>query len=337
MTVITLSERGIPVGDKIAGLFDDSKHVVVADSQQPLNLLFADAWNKGPIVSVMATQITVRMIARLVGDKKSDPAVISVDEHGKFVIPLLSGHLGGANKFAKQIAKKLGSQAIVTTASDLIGVPALDELSKELGYNIDNPHNLSGVMTKILNKEKVCLFGDELDVIAIASRYTDTSFEILPIDKYRQGNGSYRIVLTDKDIDQSNDDLILRPIRDHIGIGFRKNTSIDMLKAATREGLSAGAIAPGSIATISTIDIKAGSRFVEELADDYKARVIYYTKEQLSEAAVKSKQSEFVRDSVGVGAVSEPAALLSSGDGRVVLRKFVHGGVALSIAKANWP
>lgn len=337
MTVITLSDRGIPVGKKIASLFSDSKHVVFTGNAGSLNSIFAEAWSKGPIIAVMATQITVRMIAGLVRDKKSDPAVISVDEHGKFVIPLLSGHLGGANTLARQIAKKLGAEPVVTTASDLMGIHALDELGQELEYSIGNHHNLPAIMTKILNKENVCLFGKEHDVRAIASRYEDTSFTILPMEKYRPGNGMHRIVLTDEDIPESTEDLILRPIRNHLGIGFKKDVSIDMLKAATREGLSAGNIAPGSIATISTIDIKVGSRLVEELAADYGAKVIYYSKEQLSEAVAKSEQSDFVRESVGVGAVSEPAAILSSGNGKIVLRKFVHGGVALSIAKANWP
>lgn len=336
MTIITLSERGISVGNKIADFMDGSKHIVFIGNENSLSSIFKSAWREGPIVSVMATQITVRMIAGLVRDKKSDPAVISVDEEGKYVIPVLSGHMGGANTLAKKIAKKLDAQAIVTTASDLMGVHALDELSERLRYKIDHRHNLASVMTGILNKKRVCLFGEKGDAGALASHYEDNAFEILPIEKYLPGNGKHRILLTDRAVPASNEDLILRPVRNHLGLGFRKDTAIDMLKAATAECLAAANIVPGSIAAISSIDIKAGSGLVGELADDYEAKVIYYTTEQLKTAAITG-QSDFVMESVGVGAVSEPAAVLSSGGGELIIRKFVHGGVALSIAKANWP
>lgn len=337
MTVITLSERGSPVGKKVSDLFPGSKLVNFKENDSTLSSIFSDAWDDGPIIAIMAAQITVRMIADKVSDKKIDPAVISIDEGGQFVIPLLSGHLGGANALSKKIAQELGAQAVVTTASDLMGVPALDELSQELGYKMQNPHILAAVMTRILNKKKVCLFGDEQDVQVIASRFGDVPFDKRPMEKYMPGNGSERIVLSDLDIPESSQDLILQPVRNHLGIGFRKGASIDMLRASAKEALAACKIAPGTIATISTIDIKAQTGLVEELAGDYGARVIYYTKEQLSKEVDISGQSEFVRESVGVGAVSEPAAKLSSGGGKIIQRKFIHGGVALSIAKANWP
>ncbi len=110
------------------------------------------------LVFIMATGIVVRQIAPLLKHKTRDPAVVVLDERGQYVISLVSGHLGGANRLAETIARITGGQAVITTASDVQKRPAIDLIAQKLGLEIENPEMLAGVARRILEDEPVWLY-----------------------------------------------------------------------------------------------------------------------------------------------------------------------------------
>ena len=102
-----------------------------------------------------ACGIVVRIIAPLLRGKDLDPAVVVLDQNGRFAISLVSGHLGGANRLAQKAAIVLGGTAVITTATDTAGLPSLDVIAKDLGYQLDNLPALAGVSRRVLEQEKV--------------------------------------------------------------------------------------------------------------------------------------------------------------------------------------
>ncbi|MCI5141596.1 MAG: cobalamin biosynthesis protein CbiG, partial [Candidatus Electrothrix sp. ATG1] len=121
----------------------------------------AQAWQDyDHLICIMATGIVVRSIAPLLQDKAVDPAVVVCDEQGRFAISLLSGHLGGGNALARKIAELLGGQAVITTASDVLGHTALDLWCRDLGLAVSDKQRLTCVMAKLVNTGSVTLNSD---------------------------------------------------------------------------------------------------------------------------------------------------------------------------------
>ena len=101
---------------------------------ESLHLVFAEAFRtKASLVGIMATGIAVRHAAPLLKGKDSDPAVVVMDEQGRFAVSLLSGHLGGANALARTVAALIGATPVITTATDVQGLPAIDSMAAGLG------------------------------------------------------------------------------------------------------------------------------------------------------------------------------------------------------------
>ena len=112
------------------------------------------------LVFIMASGIAVRKIAPLVQSKAFDPAVLVLDQQGKYVISLLSGHLGGANAAARRFAAYLGGEAVITTATDVAGVPAFDLFAKQNDLVIENLHELKHISSALVAEEKITLLTD---------------------------------------------------------------------------------------------------------------------------------------------------------------------------------
>ena len=116
--------------------------------------------NQKNLIFIMATGIVVRTIAPLIKDKRTDPAVIVLDEKGEYAISLLSGHLGGANKLAKEIADFLGGQAVITTASDVNNMTSIDLWAKENALIIDSCNLVPQVATRFINKGELKVYSE---------------------------------------------------------------------------------------------------------------------------------------------------------------------------------
>src|SRR5262249_19073683 len=130
-------------------------------AQGALRETLADAFTAGrPLVCVMALGIVVRLLGPLLGDKKSDPAVLVVDEGGRFVIPVLGGHAAGANDLARQAAEILGGVAVLTTASDALGLPGVDQIGRAWGWQVEGTEHLTAVAAAVVRGDPVGVWQD---------------------------------------------------------------------------------------------------------------------------------------------------------------------------------
>lgn len=342
-TIISLSKRSATIVEKLQQTLSINWNHILFDKQAHGNIenVFRKSWDSNAIVSVMANAITIRSIAQLISDKKTDPAVIGVDEEGKFVVSLLGGHRAGANELAQKIAEGIGATSVVSTASDLKGLPAIDVIADRMGFAIKNETLLASFMTKILDGEKVNLFTD-IGAERFKKAFVGSSIEVLPLASAGsdpvQGQTLHKLIVSDKVGTIYNDKtIVLIPKRNFIGIGCRRGTGSQQIIQAINESLNECNLDPLSVAGIATIDIKEDEPGLIETAKLMDLSLTFYNKDELSTAPI-IKKSQFVKDAVGVEGVSESTALLAAGVGsELLLAKKIIGGVTVSIARANWP
>lgn len=168
--IVTLTKWGVSTSEKIAKVLDRAqiKYSIYAPTElcsaqiQPFNesldRLFANLFDDfDAIIAVMTVGIVVRSLGPLTIDKKTDPAVVVVDDLGKYAISLLSGHIGGANKLAKIVASGIDAEPIITTATELLGKKCVEEIAEEQNLNIVNFETLVRVNSAIVNEKKVLI------------------------------------------------------------------------------------------------------------------------------------------------------------------------------------
>ncbi|SDZ13613.1 cobalt-precorrin 5A acetaldehyde-lyase [Proteiniborus ethanoligenes] len=272
------------------------------------------------IIFIMATGIVVRSIAKHIVNKTTDPGVLVMDEKGQFVISLLSGHLGGANEAAKLLADKMGGQPVITTASDVKGLIAVDTLAQKLNCQIssmDKAKNLTGL---IVNNESVLIKSN----INIDMK--------LPDNILTEGEAKGTIFITNRVINKFSEyEVQLIPKNIVIGIGCRSGISGEAIVNAIKEALDLFNIDYRSIKHFATVDIKQNEAGIFDAAKHFKTIVKIVNRKEIKNIEHEFHCSEFVRKSIGVGAVCEPCALLTASKGHFLMRKKSYNGITLSI------
>ncbi|WP_273702687.1 cobalt-precorrin 5A hydrolase [Thermoanaerobacter sp. A7A] len=280
------------------------------------------------LVFVMATGIVVRAIAGVVKDKFTDPAVVVVDEKGRFAISLLSGHVGGANRLALTVASIISAQPVITTATDIEGVISLDVIAKDYGYQIENIEDLKKVSAALVNGENVrFVFDEDVEEIPLLKDYVKNDDD---------GEVDAFVYVTDKEIKKLLEKpyVILRPKNIVIGLGCKKGIAFEDLLTFVSETFKNLNLSLKSIKSIATIDIKKEEKGIHQLAEFLKVPVVFYTKEDLKKVENKFPISDFVFHTVGVGSVARPSAYLSS-DGGKEIAYLKKDGITLAIYKSR--
>lgn len=281
-------------------------------------------WHKyHALIFIMATGIVVRTIAPFIKDKKTDPAVLVVDERGQFVISLLSGHIGGANELAEKIADYLGAQPVITTASDVKGRLSLDIWATEKGLHIEDWERLKRLSARIVNGEKVMI-------------WSDVAVENPPEEFIFADFINAEIAITNKMIQK--DGLFLRPKNIVLGIGCNRGVSISKIEEAVASSLNTHSLSFNSVRNLATIDIKKDEVGLLKFADSKNLPIDFFPKDELNQTALAHniKGSRTVLKAIGAMAVAESAAILSAqkafGDNFLLMPKKKWGGVTLAIA-----
>ena len=273
------------------------------------------------LVFVGASGIAVRAIAPYVRDKFSDPAVVSVDEAGLFVVPLLSGHVGGANELARAVAETVGAQVAVSTATDVNGLFAVDEWAAQNGFFILEREIAKEISAALLEGRAV---GYESDCIL--------EEEPRGVVKGAE-NGVARIgfvVSADDAKRPFETTLHLVPRIAAVGVGCRKGTDPLALERAVLDALVEAHVSQHAVAALASIDVKADEAAIRALASKMGWGLRFYSAEELASVPGDFSSSEFVKRSVGVDNVCERAACAEGGT--LVLGKQASDGVTVAIA-----
>ena len=270
------------------------------------------------LVFVGASGIAVRAIAPHVRDKFTDPAVVSVDEAGAFAVPLLSGHVGGANELARALAGIAGGQAAVSTATDVNCVFAVDEWAARQGFAIVERDVAKEVSAALLEGKPVG-FASDFDLgWELPQGVVDGAADIGFVVSLDEGAQPFPRTLH----------LVPRVVT--VGVGCRRGTGVDALAAAVFGALSRAHVSPRAVRALASIDVKADEPAIRELAQREGWELRFYSVEELAAVPGSFDSSDFVEQTVGVGNVCERAACAAGGS--LVAAKHAANGVTIAIA-----
>ena len=259
--------------------------------------------------------IAVRAIAPHCKSKASDPAVVVLDECGRFAVPILSGHLGGANELARRLAAVCGAVPVITTATDANGVFAVDEWARHQNCAVLEPERIKKVSGALLAGRTV----------RFAS---DWSIAGIPPAGLAEDAAAPELALT---LCPAGDALHLVPRIGVLGVGCRRGTGADTLAEAFAAFCAQADFAPQCIAAAASIDLKQNEAGLLAFCQSRGWPVEFFTAEQLRQAPGSFTPSAFVQSVTGVDNVCERSAVLAAG-GTLVFHKYAHTGVTFALA-----
>ena len=273
------------------------------------------------MVFVGSCGIAVRKIAPHVHDKRTDPAVVCVDELGTFVIPLLSGHIGGANALARRIAESLHATAVITTATDINRRFSVDTWAAENGCAISSMKLAKAVSAAILE-------GD----IPLKSDFPVSG--TLPNGIISGENGPLGIYLTVSDKEPFENTLRLIPRCLHLGIGCRRGTQKEAIESAVARVLGENGLDFRAVRCAASIDLKQDEEGLLSFCCEQNIPIRFYTAAELAAVPGDFTPSPFVQKVTGVDNVCERAALLDAD--HLIVKKTACHGVTVAVATEKW-
>lgn len=277
------------------------------------------------LIYVGACGIAVRSIAPYIRHKTTDPAVTVVDERGRFSISLLSGHIGGGNDLAQTAAEIIGAQPVITTATDLNGLFAVDVFAKKNGCHIADMKLAKEVSAQLLAGEPVGFS-------------SDFSWEgQLPRGLTADGGPKLGIAVTVSCKKQPfPKTLYLIPKVIAVGIGCRKGTPGAAVEAAVKCAADSLQISADAFERAASIDLKKDEAGIVESCKKWNLPYETFSAGELQALAGTYTPSPFVKSVAGVDNVCERSAVLASGNGKLILRKTVRDGVTVALAMRAW-
>ena len=319
----------------------DGKRVSASSSEEEARACVSGAGGSDrqcdAIIFVGATGIAVRAIAPFICGKAVDPAVLVIDEAGRYVISLLSGHLGGANALARTAASLIEAEPIITTATDAESAFAVDTFAKENGFLLTDLRKAKEVSAKVLRGEKLRIYSD-IPMERLVQRPARHEAELVPAQDIDRADIviSYRTYIL-KPAENSSQAIGLRLIakRVHVGLGARKGVTQAEVAAAVATCLEDAGIDPRAVVALASIDLKKQEAGI--LAYSYESGVpfVTYTAEELRTVEGAFVGSSFVQSVTGVANVCELAAAYAagrSGHAEVLVHKTIHGNVTTAVA-----
>ena len=285
---------------------------------------------KNGLLFIGACGIAVRAIAPWVVNKLYDSPVLVMDELGTYVIPILSGHVGGANEIAVKIAEMTGSIPVITTATDLNKSFAVDIFAKKNYLYIENKNGIAKVSSKVLRGEKINIaieshgyghdsrFANQIKIVDFPPKQ--------PVDVIiTTGNCGY------------NADLVLRPREYVLGMGCKRDKEPEKIAGYIDQTLTALGISKNQVYAICSIDKKRDEAGFLQWSSLERIPFITYSAEELEDVEGDFEVSQFVKSQVGADNVCERAALKGCGEGgELVYRKHASDGMTIAVAKRDW-
>ena len=332
LAIISVSNKGQELAYELKEILDSDSTIIKCD------LYHKDVKNHFPIlfyeydaiIAIMASGILIRSIAPLVESKLSDPAVVNIDDNGKFVISTLSGHLGGANDLAIKISKLINATPVITTSTDVNNKLGIDVLARDLYLSIDKPE-------EILFFNKSILDGCEISLTVNPNKNFEYLFEYISNNDNEINVSIYYSSKINQDeilVSLDEHELILKEKKIVVGIGCRRDKEYEKIHDGFMKTLNELKILPSRVNLLASAEIKKDEKGILELSEkmDIPVEFVEIDKLKLFESNDVSK-SEFVYSKFGIYGVCEPSALIMAGFGsKLIYKKTSYDGVTISVA-----
>lgn len=347
VSVISFTPNGVRLSRKIANTMDAWQTVLYTkygknqdgDVETPEIFHVSESifeWagtqlkEKCVLLFIGACGIAVRAIAPHLTDKLHDSPVLVVDEQGRYVIPILSGHMGGANELAVDLAKKMNGVPVITTATDINGMFAVDLFAKKNGLFPEQKEGIAKVSAKVLEHQKITVSIEPGHLRE--NCLLPACLQLVPYPPFQKTD----LIITSKPGEWKTD-LLLRPKEYVIGMGCKKGKEASEISGLIQYILEEQGIGIAQIFALASVSQKKKEPGLLAWTQKERIPFLTFTAEELEGVQGAFHESQFVKDSVGVANVCERAALRACGKGgKLILEKHAENGMTIAIAKREW-
>jgi cobalt-precorrin 5A hydrolase len=349
IAVIAITKNGIAIARRIkekmpgAEIYVPAKH---SDGSADINwfsehstqLVAKLFTTHDALFCIFSLGAVIRMVAPHLIDKKSDPAVIVIDDRANHVISALSGHLGGANALARVVASFLNAQPVITTAADVNETIAVDLVGRQFGWNIENFENVTKVSASMVNEEEIALFQETGEKNWWHSQFPRNISVIDSIDQLRSPKFKSGLIISDRlvsDVSIRSKSVIYRPKSLVVGLGLHWNTSKETIDFAIKKVMVEYGLSFQSIRNIASIKHKAEVKGLQEFCSHYDISIETYDKDILASVKVPNP-SATVQKYEGTPSVSEASSLLSSRGKLIVPKQKFPPDLTVAISRISY-
>lgn len=282
-------------------------------------------------IVVGATGLVIRLIAPLLISKKDDPAILTVGQDGRFVISLLSGHLGGANRLALEAARILGAQPVISTATDIEGCPALEVLARDFGLEIDDFSRLAPLSRSLVEGQRVKVYDPHLFLAPALAPWPEL-FEINGPEP-APGEPHIRVDYQTSPLDAAA--LTLRPKVISLGLGCHRGIDRAEVEELITASLAEAGLSPKSISLLATVETRTDEPAFLAISRLMARPLKIFTKAELARVTTPNP-SDKVLERIGVPSVCEAAAMLAAQTARLIIKKRKSPRATLAAALSDW-
>ena len=344
ISVLAITKNGVSIGQNLKELFPSwnifapskfsngsSKIIWYSEStSEKIVQLFK---NNSALVCLFSLGAVIRLIAPHLKDKKTDPAVIVIDDKINFVISVLSGHIGGANKLTQEIAEKLGATPVITTAADVNKTIAVDLVGREFSWKIDDDSTVTKISAHMVNEEPIGVFQEAGN----KNWYKELPRNVSVYDsleKLKRSNSKACLIISDRIIDEdlNKDAVVYRPPSLVIGVGLHWDTSKETIRKGVLYCLEKFRLSSKSVAKLVSIKKPQDVQGLIDIGKEMGIPVEYVDREDLAKISAPNP-SETVKSFEGTSSVSEAAAIKVSGGELIVEKQKFPPDLTIAIAR----
>ena len=312
------TSSGETIAERIVKSSDYEVHIYSKENYKSnLNDIFE---HYNGIVFISSTGIAVRISAPFIKNKQIDPAIVVVDDLGRYSISLLSGHIGGANELTENIAGYLNNQAIITTASDGRGIEAIDMFAKRNNLFIESFEDAKKITSMMLGGEAIKLESE----IEAKIGYSN-------IVKAHEVGAIF--VSSKLNINYDKPSCTLRPKNITVGLGCRRGKTKDEIISALRSTFSDNDLSINCIKQIATVDVKQDEVGIIDACKYLNCEMVVISRDDIKVVQDKFNKSTFVEGTIGVSSVCEPCAYISGGE--LIVGRTALNGITIAISKGG--
>jgi cobalt-precorrin 5A hydrolase len=346
MAIVAITRHGIEIARRIKQRMPEVEIYVPAKhndggndvfwfSEQSTQLVGKLFKSYDALICIFSLGAVIRMVAPHLVDKKSDPAVLVIDDRANNVISALSGHLGGANALARLIASFLGAQAVITTAADVNETIAVDLLGREFNWTIENFENVTKVSAFMVNEEKIAIYQDAGERNWWHAPLPGNVTIVDSIDKIRSQEFKAGLIISDRLVlDQTiiEKSVIYRPKSLVVGIGLHWDTSKQTIKSGINTVFKEYGLSFQSIRNLASISRNVKVKGLEEFSIEHNIPVEIYEKDRLASVEVPNP-SATVQKFEGTSSVSEASSLVSSKGQLLVPKQKLPPNLTIAVSR----
>ena len=343
ISVIAITKNGVKIASRLKGTPGcriyapaklDTGDAGIRWYQEPTSAKIGSLFEAGgALVCLFSLGAVIRLIAPHMKSKKTDPAVIVIDDGANFVISVLSGHIGGANRLTVDLAGKLGATAVITTAADVNRTVAVDMVGREFGWEIEDDSTVTRVSAMMVNAEKIGLLQEAGEMNWWSGPLPENITRYSDMEELAGSGSMGHLIISDVALESvPENSVIYRPKTLVVGVGLHGDTSKEKIRAGIQESLDRFGLYPGSVARIASIRKPEDVQGLVQFGQESGIPIEYIDREDLAQVNTPNP-SRVVSAFEGTPSVSEAAAILASGGGLVVEKQKFPPDLTVAVAR----